>query len=68
MTDTAAEALGAYRGRLRLGGGIEISKEAALHLVKRSSIETYRSKLKPGIRKVFESAGSWTDSTWTRKT
>ena len=68
MTDAAAEALGAYHGRLRLGGGIEISKDAASHLVKRSAIETYRSKLKPAIRKVFESAGSWTDSTWTRKT
>ena len=68
MTDAAAEALGAYRGRLELCGGIEISKEAACHLVKRSSIETYRSKLKPAVRKIFESAGSWRDSTWTRKT
>ncbi len=68
MTDAAAEALGAYRGWLILWGGIEVSKEAACHLVKRSRIEMYRSKLKPAVRKIFESAGSWSDSTWTRKT
>jgi hypothetical protein len=66
LTDGAAEALGNYPGQLSFGGGIEISKEAATHLVKRSAMEVYRSKIKPAIRKIFESAGSWTDTTWTR--
>ena len=68
LTDAAAEALGIYQGELCLMDRIEMSNEAAAHLVKRRSMSLYRSKLKPAIRKVFESAGSWTDSTWTRNT
>jgi hypothetical protein len=67
LTDGAAEALGAYRGTLTIGDGVVMSKEAAAHLVKRRSMGLYRSKLNPAIRKVFESTGSWTDWTWTRK-
>ena len=67
IADAAAEALSLYQGELIMDG-IEMSKEAAAHLVKRRSMGLYRSKLKPAVRKVFESAGSWTDSTWTRKT
>ena len=66
LTDAAAEALGIYQGGLCFGDGIEMSNEAAAHLVKRRSMNLFRTKLKPAIRKVFESAGSWTGSTWTR--
>jgi hypothetical protein len=66
LTDGAAEALGNYPGHLFFGERIELSKEAAKHLVKRSSVELYRSKLKPAIRKIFEAAGSWSDTIWTR--
>ena len=67
LTDTAAEALSLYQGGLWIIADIEMSKEAAAHLVKRRSIGLYRSKLKSAVRKVFESAGTWSDSTWTRK-
>lgn len=66
LTDGAAEALGNYLGHLSFDERIELSKEAATHLVKRSSVELYRSKLKPAIRKIFEAAGSWSDTIWTR--
>lgn len=66
LTDGAAEALGNYQGDLLIMDGIEMSKEAAAYLVKRSSMQLYRSKMKPTIRKIFESAGSWADTTWTR--
>jgi hypothetical protein len=66
LTDGAAEALGNYPGHLSFDERIELSKEAATHLVKRSSVELYRSKLKTAIRNVFEAAGSWSDAIWTR--
>ena len=67
LTDGAAEALGNYLGYLSFDEDIELSKEAATHLVKRSSMELFRSKMKPAIRKIFETAGSWSDwTTWTR--
>ncbi len=67
LTDIAAEALSAYAGGLAFEGSIEMSPEAAGHLVKRRSIGIFRSKLKSAVRKIFESAGSWTGATWTRK-
>ena len=66
LTDGAAEALGNYPGHLSFDEGIELSKEAAIHLVKRSRMSLYRSKIKPAIRKIFEAAGSWSDTIWTR--
>jgi len=67
LTDIAAEALGRYSGKLWIDGNIKMTIEAAVHLSKRPSMGVYRSKLTPACRKVFNSAGSWTDTTWTRK-
>jgi hypothetical protein len=66
LTDGAAEALGNYLGYLSFDEDIELSKEAATHLVKRSRMIVYRSKMKSAIRKIFEAAGSWSDTIWTR--
>ena len=69
LTDTAAEALSLYQGGLGIYEyeKIEMSIEAAAYLVRRRSIRLHLSKLKSAVRKVFESAGTWTSSTWTRK-
>ena len=67
LTDTAAEALSLYKGELGIKEYIEMSIEAAAYLVRRRSIWLLRSKLKSAVRKVFESAGTWSGSTWTRK-
>jgi len=66
ITDGAAKSLSEYPGALRIFGNIQMSATAAAHLVERPSIDLYRSKLKPVARKIFESAGSWTDKTWNR--
>lgn len=66
MTDVAAQALGKYPGKLEVSGDLDVSVTGAGHLVERASMSLYRSKIKPAVRKVFESAGSWSDSTWTR--
>ena len=66
MTDVVAQALGKYPGKLEVSGDLDVSVTGAGHLVERASMSLYRSKIKPAVRKVFESAGSWSDSTWTR--
>jgi hypothetical protein len=66
LSDGAAEALGNYLGHLSFDEGIELSKEAATHLVKRSRMSVYCSKMKPAIRKIFDAAGSWSGTIWTR--
>jgi len=65
MTDVAAQALGKYPGKLEVSGDLDVSVTGAGHLLERASMSLYRSKIKPAVRKVFESAGSWSDSTWT---
>jgi hypothetical protein len=68
LTSAAAEALGNYPGKLTMEVESEMTTEVAAHLVKRSSMRLLHSKLKSAVRKVFDSAGTWTDNfTWTRK-
>ena len=67
LTDGAAEALKSYRGELVFAGEMEMSPIAARHLTERDTIVLYRSKIKAGIRNVFESAGIWKDNAWTRR-
>ena len=63
LSDGAAEALGNYPGLLFFCEGVEMSKKAATHLIKRNGMVVHRSKMKPAIRKIFEVAGTW--STWS---
>jgi hypothetical protein len=67
VSDEAASALSSYQGQLAFMGQVEVSPEGAAMLTQRSSLELYRSKLKPRIRKIFESAGVWQDAVWTRR-
>jgi hypothetical protein len=67
LSDEAAESLRAYAGELAFAGDVEMSAEAARHLAQRECLILFRSKLKHSIRKIFESAGSWKDSSWTRR-
>jgi hypothetical protein len=66
ISDGAADALRTYRGKLVLAGELEMSPVAAGHLTALKSFVIFRSKLKPSIRKVFESAGTWKDGIWFR--
>lgn len=67
LSDEAAESLRAYAGKLAFAGAVEMSAEAARQLAERESLILFRSKLKHSIRKIFESAGSWKDSSWKRR-
>jgi hypothetical protein len=67
LSDEVANALQTYGGKLAFAGDVEMSPEAAKLLAERESLILFRSKIKPSIRKVFESAGSWKDSLWTRR-
>ena len=72
LSDGAAEALGNYPGLLFFCEGVEMSKKAATHLIKRNGMVVHRSKMKPAIRKIFEVAGTWStwsdcDNEWARK-
>jgi hypothetical protein len=66
MTESAARALQDYQGELAFEGTVELSPVAARLLTGRKSLSLYRSKIKPSIRKVFEAAGAWQGSVWTR--
>ena len=66
LSDEAADALRTYPGELASINGLEISPIAAKLLAQRHSLIVYRSRLKASIRKIFESAGTWRDTVWTR--
>lgn len=66
MTEGAARALRDYEGTLAFEGSVELSPAAARLLTGRKSLSLYRSKIKPSIRKVFDAAGAWQGSVWTR--
>jgi len=67
ISDEAANALSSYQGQLAFMGQVEVSPEGAAMLTQRSSLVLHRSKLKPQIRKIFESVGAWQDAVWTRR-
>jgi hypothetical protein len=67
VSDRAASTLSSYQGKLAFMGQVEVSPEGAALLTQRSSLVLHRSKLKPRIRKIFESAGAWQDAVWTRR-
>lgn len=66
VSDGAAKALSSYQGQLAFIGQIEMSSEGAKMLTQRPSLVLHRSKLKPPVRKIFESVGAWKDAVWTR--
>ena len=66
VSDEAADALRAYKGKLSFEGNVEMSPAAAKFLTERKSLVVFRSRIKPSIRKIFGSAGSWKESVWTR--
>lgn len=77
ITDAAAEALSGYPGELAFGGDLDMSSQAAAHLVKRRTLGVFKTKLKSAARKVFDAAGRWSGEwiegnwpvapMWTRK-
>jgi hypothetical protein len=67
IAEGAAQYLVRFPGELVFYGGISTSPEEAHHLTKRASITIKRSNIKTAIRDIFDSAGSWTDETWKRK-
>lgn len=67
LGDEAASILSTYEGELAFAGNVEMSSTAAESLTQRKSLILFRSKIKPSIRRIFESAGRWKDSVWTRR-